>query len=109
MSSGPMTKHQNQAQGHSPYADAPKSSGTGGTRDPLAKGGHPGHNPHFDDHHHTGHPHKEGSGHHGDHGHKHMHEHHPKHSHGGHVHMHEHHPAHHDGGHGKHPHHGRKK
>lgn len=58
-----MNKHQNLAQHNDPYKDQPTSSGTGGTRDKLASGGHV---------------------HHGSHGHKGMHETTKGHSHGHH-------------------------
>lgn len=61
-----MNKHQNNAQHGKPYADQPTSSGTGGTRNPMAKGG-------------STHGHHHGVPGHGSHGHKHN----PKHGHKG--------------------------
>jgi hypothetical protein len=106
-----MTKHQNMAQGRSPYEEFSETIGKSATRNREYEGGHihPGHGAHYDDHSHTTDPEKEGSQHHGEHGHHHTPVHHPEHHHGGHKHMHHHHPSEHDGGHGGHPTHGRKR
>ena len=65
--SGPMNKHQNNAQHDEPYKDQPTSHETGGTRNPMAHGGGV--------HGHGSHGHHHGVPGHGTHGHKHQHKH----------------------------------
>jgi hypothetical protein len=99
MPEGPMTKHQNQAQGGHPYADAHASLGATATRNPdssEADHRHPGFHKHYDDHVHHTDPSKQGPMEHGEHGHKHIRGFHEGHGHssGG-----EHFPSDHRGGH----------